>query len=134
MITRLALVGCCAFFAASAPTLIAAPEDAVVKIIVNVRYPDVTRPWSKGSTLESQGTGVIIEGKRILTNAHVVLNATDVYVQARPGDEKLEAKIVAMDADVDLALLTVGDDAFFAKRPPLPRAAKMPKVPDSVVA
>jgi len=86
MITRLALVGCCAFFAASAPTLIAAPEDAVVKIIVNVRYPDVTRPWSKGSTLESQGTGVIIEGKRILTNAHVVLNATDVYVQARPGE------------------------------------------------
>ena len=43
-----------------------------MKISATMRYPDLTHPWTKHSPQEASGTGVVIDGKRILTNAHVV--------------------------------------------------------------
>ena len=57
-------------------------ENAVVKVFSTSRLPDPYKPWTKQAPRESTGTGVIIEGKRILTNAHVVLYASQVQVQA----------------------------------------------------
>jgi S1-C subfamily serine protease len=48
-------------------------RDSVVKISATMRVPDLTHPWTKQSSHEASGTGVVIDGKRILTNAHVVL-------------------------------------------------------------
>ena len=49
-------------------------ESSVVKVFSTVRYPDPFRPWTKQAPRESSpAAGVVIEGKRILTNAHVVL-------------------------------------------------------------
>jgi S1-C subfamily serine protease len=110
----------------------AGPGDAVVKVLASVQYPNPLQPWTKGRPLEVAGTGVVIEGDRILTNAHVVLYATEVYVQARPGDEKLEAKVEAVGPDVDLAVLKVEDPKFFGNRPPLERAKKLPAFLDQV--
>ena len=56
----------------SIPTNIA---NAVVKVFSTMRYPDPSRPWSKQAPTEATASGVIIEGKRILTNAHAVLYA-----------------------------------------------------------
>src|ERR1041385_3678139 len=50
-----------------------AVEASVVKIFATVRYPDPFKPWTKQAPFDATGTGMIIEGKRILTNAHVVL-------------------------------------------------------------
>ena len=44
----------------------------VVKVSATMRYPDLTHPWTKHSPQQASGTGVVIDGKRILTNAHVV--------------------------------------------------------------
>jgi hypothetical protein len=63
----------------------AGPEDSAVRVTASVRYPNPLRPWTKSNAMEVQGTGVVIEGKKILTNAHLVLDATDVYVQACNG-------------------------------------------------
>jgi S1-C subfamily serine protease len=131
MKTRLALLSCCVLLAAC-PSLCAAPEESVVKVIATYNRPDPTRPWTKGSASEGGGTGVVIEGNRILTNAHVVMYAAEVFVQARPDDEKFEAKVAAMDRHIDLADLTVQDEKFFAKKPPLPRADRLPPVQASV--
>src|SRR5205809_6156819 len=49
-----------------------AVEVSVVKIFSTSRYPDLYKPWMKQAPSESSGSGVVIEGKRILTNAHVV--------------------------------------------------------------
>ena len=46
-------------------------ENSVVKIFSTVRYPDPYKPWTKQSPEDITGSGVVIEGKRILTNAHV---------------------------------------------------------------
>ena len=47
-------------------------ENSVVKVFTTARRPDVYKPWTKLAPSEMTGSGVVIEGKRILTNAHVV--------------------------------------------------------------
>jgi hypothetical protein len=113
-------------------TLWAAPEDAVVKVFATVRYPNPLKPWTNGNPVDVLGSGAIIEGNRIVTNAHLVLYASDVQIQPRRGGSKIEAKIEAVAADMDLAILSVMDAKFFEKHPPLVRAKKLPKVQDNV--
>src|SRR5262245_3289820 len=51
-------------------------ENSVVKVFATVRHPDLYRPWTKQAPTEVTGSGVVIERKRILSNAHVVLYAS----------------------------------------------------------
>jgi S1-C subfamily serine protease len=106
----------------------AGPEDSVVRIAARIRVPTPTRPWAKPNGVEIHGTGVVLEGKKILTNAHLVVYGTEITVQGREGGDKVDAKVVGLGTDVDLALLEVDDDAFLAKRPPLATSAGLPKV------
>jgi S1-C subfamily serine protease len=110
------------------------PADSVVKVTAFIRFPDPMRPWEKSKPVEGFGSGVYIGNKRILTNAHVVTYASELYVQWSPGGEKIEAKIEAQSVDLDLAVLTTADEKFFDKRKPLPRAKEWPKIKDSVIA
>ena len=71
-------------------------ENAVVKVFSTIRHPDITRPWQKSPPLEASGSGVVIEGKRILTNAHVVAYATQVQVQGNQSGDKVPATVVAV--------------------------------------
>jgi S1-C subfamily serine protease len=112
------------------PAWPAEPRDCVVKVMASIREPDLLRPWMKQDEEKTVGTGVIIEGKQILTSAHLVLYATEVYVQAKPGSEKVEAKVKALGPDVDLALLSV-DASFFDKKPALARSKKLPREQDN---
>ena len=127
----LALAPLCALAqpAAKAPAV----ENSVVKIFSTMRYPDPYKPWAKQGPRESTGSGVVIEGKRILTNAHVVLYASQVQVQANQSGEKISATVESISQGMDLAVLKLDDDSFFDKRPPLPRAARLPAVKDSVL-
>src|SRR5438094_41914 len=65
-----------------APAASPAIENSVVKIFSTLSRPDPYRPWARGTPQEATGTGVVIEGKRILTNAHVVGYASQLQVQA----------------------------------------------------
>src|SRR5262249_8543328 len=80
-------------------------EDSVVKIFSTARLPDLYKPWTKQAPRESTGTGVIIEGRRILTNAHVVLYASQVQVQANQSGDKISATVEAIAPGIDLAVL-----------------------------
>ncbi|HYM35987.1 MAG TPA: hypothetical protein VET48_11355, partial [Steroidobacteraceae bacterium] len=57
-------------------------EESVVKVFASMRVPDPTKPWTKQAPGEVTGSGVVIGGNRILTNAHVVLYANEIQVQA----------------------------------------------------
>ncbi|MEO6245343.1 MAG: trypsin-like peptidase domain-containing protein, partial [Opitutaceae bacterium] len=115
--------------AATSPSV----ETSVVKIFSTMRYPDPYKPWTKQGPRESTGSGVILEGKRILTNAHVVLYATQVQVQANQSGDKISATVESISQGIDLAVLKLDDESFFDQRPPLPRATKLPAVKDSVL-
>ncbi len=109
-------------------------ESSVVKIFSTVRYPDAGRPWTKQAPNELSGSGVIIEGRRILTNAHVVLYASQVQVQANQSGDKISATVEAIAPGIDLAVLKLDDDAFFDSHPALARASTLPRIKDAVLA
>jgi S1-C subfamily serine protease len=108
-------------------------RESVVKITANMRYPDILHPWTKQSPRQASGTGVVINGKRILTNAHVVLYASQLSVESQQSSEKLNATVEAVSPGMDLALLKLEDDSFFDKRPPLSRVSTIPDVKETVV-
>ena len=122
--------------AAATPTLASAGqvESSVVKIFSTMRYPDTFRPWTKQAPTEATGSGVVIEGNRILTNAHVVLYASQVQVQANQSGEKISATVESIAPGIDLAVLKLDDETLFATHRPLPRANTLPDVKDVVMA
>jgi S1-C subfamily serine protease len=114
----------------SAPAI----ENSVVKVFSTMRYPDPFRPWTKQAPAEVSGSGVVIEGKRILTNAHVVLYASQVQVQASAAGDKVSATVVAVAPGIDLAVLQLDDASFFDTHPAMARANKLPHIKDAVLA
>jgi S1-C subfamily serine protease len=106
----------------------------VVKVFSTMRYPDPFKPWTKQAPAEATGSGVVIEGNRILTNAHVVLYASQVQVQASAAGDKVSATVVAVAPGIDLAVLQLDDPSFFATHPAMARANKLPHIKDAVLA
>ncbi len=108
-------------------------RESVVKITATLRYPDILKPWTKQSPREASGTGVVIGGKRILTNAHMVTYASQLNVESQQSSDKLTATVEAVSPGMDLAVLKLDDESFFDKRPPLVRVQSLPEVKDTVV-
>ncbi|HEX2860448.1 MAG TPA: trypsin-like peptidase domain-containing protein [Lacunisphaera sp.] len=133
-----ALISATAAEATAEPTVIEAAvapavENSVVKIFSTVRYPDPYKPWTKKAPQETTGTGIVVEGNRILTNAHVALYASQVQVQANQSGDKIAATVEFIAPGIDLAVLKLEDESFFTDRPPLPRAQIVPNVKDAVM-
>jgi len=133
----------CSFHAAVVPRAAAraaetdrapAIENSVVKVFATMRYPDPFKPWTKQAPSEVTASGVVIEGRRILTNAHVVLYATQVQIQANAAGDKIPATVVAVAPGIDLAVLQLDDASFFDTHPPVARASKLPQIKDAVLA
>ena len=109
-------------------------ENSVVKIFSTARFPDPYQPWPKQSPVEATGSGVVIEGRRILTNAHVVNYANQVQIQANQAGDKVSATVEFIAPGIDLAVLKLDDDKFFDTHPPLARAKTLPGIKDAVMA
>lgn len=120
--------------AGAAPAIVPNIENAVVKVFSTLRGPDPSKPWSKAAPKEITGSGVVIEGKRILTNAHVVGYASQVQIQASQAGNKLSATVVAVGRGIDLAILKLDDESFFDTHPPVARASLLPEVREAVFA
>ncbi|HUN74129.1 MAG TPA: trypsin-like peptidase domain-containing protein [Steroidobacteraceae bacterium] len=108
-------------------------ENAVVKVFATARYPSPFRPWTKETPSELTASGVIIDGNRILTNAHAVIYASDIQVQASKEGDKVPATVAAIAPGIDLAVLRLADDSFFRKHAPVARANMLPRIKDSVL-
>jgi S1-C subfamily serine protease len=119
--------------AASKATETDAVANSVVKVFSTVRYPDFYQPWTRQSPSEITGSGVVIEGKRILTCAHVVLYASQVQVQANQAGDKISATVEYLAPGIDLAVLKLDDPTFFDSHPPLVRAKTLPDIKDGVM-
>jgi S1-C subfamily serine protease len=120
--------------AAATPSIPANLENSVVKVFATLRRPDPYKPWSKAAPQDVTGSGVVIEGKRILTNAHVVGYASQVQIQANQAGDKLSATVVALARGIDLAVLKLDDESFFDTHAPVARANLLPDVREAVFA
>lgn len=94
-------------------------REAVVKIYAIYNYPDYFNPWRMAEPENGSGSGCIIENNKILTNAHVVANASFIEVQRYGEIERYPARVLNVLHEADLALLTVDDKEFFRGIAPL---------------
>lgn len=108
--------------------------SSVVKIYSTRLNPDLNKPWNRQSPSSVSGSGVVIEGNRILTNAHVALYASQIQVQASESGDKMTATVEAIAPGIDLAVLKLDDESFFKSHAPMPRANTLPALKDPVLA
>ena len=128
-----ATVAAAAAATAPAPKPDAVIENSVVKIFATARHPDPYRPWTKQAPQDFTGSGAIISGHRILTNAHVVLYASQIQVQANQAGDKVSATVEAVAPGIDLAVLKLDDESFFDTHAALPLAKTLPGIKDAVL-
>jgi S1-C subfamily serine protease len=89
-------------------------NPAVVKIYTVFNRPNYHEPWQMTGQQTFHGSGCIISGNRILTNAHVVSNQTFIRVRRAGEARRYTARVHKVGHECDLALLTVDDETFFA--------------------
>ncbi len=106
--------------------------SSVVKIETVLQSVDPMVPWKKHASLHASGSGVVIDGKRILTNAHVVMNALEISIQPDHSREKWAATIEAIAPGIDLAVLKLEDESFFKSHGPITKNQKLPDVQATV--
>ena len=94
-------------------------SNSVVKISVVSQRPDYSVPWNPGRIAQTSGTGFLISGNRILTNAHVSSNARFIVIEKDDDSRKYEASVKFIAHDCDLAILKVADESFLDGLTPL---------------
>ena len=112
---------------APAPNIIVAPpaksngkiQKSLVRITATEVEPDYRAPWNSGGVQRGIGAGFVIDGNRIMTNAHVVSNSRYLTVERDGDPNKYPATVLFVAHDCDLALLKVSSPDFFKNMVPL---------------
>ncbi len=95
-----------------APAAIASLEERIVKIHAVQQSYSISKPWTRNSPKDISGSGFIFKSGHVLTNAHVVRYARQVYIQPYQSSLKIEAEVLFSSPQMDLAILRPLDDSF----------------------
>jgi S1-C subfamily serine protease len=116
--------------AAASPA--AETELSVVQVINFGQQPAWDAPWRFETVQRGSGSGFVIKGKRIMTNAHVVSWARQIIVRRYQDPRPYLAEVEFIAHDCDLAVLRIKDERFFEEIEPL-EFGGLPKVRSTVV-
>lgn len=105
-------------------------KNAVVKVHVVQHTYETMSPWNSDSQ-KGSGSGLMIEGNLILTNAHVAADATFLEVQRHGETTRYEAEVVYISHESDLALLRTRDSSVYKDVQPL-ALGDLPKMQQQV--
>jgi S1-C subfamily serine protease len=108
------------------------PERSVIQIFTFAQQPVWDAPWRFDAVRRMGGSGFVIKGKRIMTNAHVVSWGRQIIVRKYQDPHPYVAEVEYVAHDCDLALLSVQDQRFFDNLQPLD-LGELPKVRSAVV-
>ena len=107
-------------------------ERSVIQITVFAQPPRWDVPWQFNNVQRWNGTGFLIKGRKIMTNAHVVNWARQILLKRLGDPRPYLAKVAYVGPDCDLALLEVEDERFFEGLVPL-EIGDLPEVRSTVV-
>jgi len=114
------LIGVLLLFAQNSP---AQPNGKIQKSLVRITAtevePDYRAPWNSGAIQRGVGAGFVIDGSRILTNAHIVSNTRYLTVEREGDPNKYQATVRFVAHDCDLAIVSVPSPNFFKDMAPL---------------
>lgn len=105
--------------------------SSIVKIYTVYNKHSYYRPWQMMGQESLSGSGCIIGGNRILTNAHVVADAMFIQVKRAGMAKKYTAEVEIVAHECDLAILRVKDKSFFDGAMPI-EIGELPEVGDTV--
>jgi S1-C subfamily serine protease len=108
-------------------------QKSLVRITATEVAPDYRAPWNAGMLGRGIGAGFVIEGNRIMTNAHVVSNSRYLTVERDGDPNKYPAKVLFVAHDCDLALITVDSPTFYKNMTPL-KLGGIPELESTVSA
>ena len=108
---RVSLFLFCVFLAAGLHA--AEVAESLVRIEATSQEPNYKAPWSPGDVSSGVGAGFIVQGDRILTNAHVISNVRFLTVNKEGDPKPYAAKVLYVAHDCDLAMLSVEKAEFF---------------------
>lgn len=131
MNTRRRLLSCLVILGAGSCLALADPSDSIVKIYTVSDRPNYFAPWIKNGPEQSTGSGCVIKGRKILTNAHVVSDATFIQVRRHGQADRYTAHVASIAHDADLAILEV-DEALFFKDVPALALGDLPHVQQEI--
>ncbi len=94
-------------------------KKSVIRIRTTSQDPNYKIPWLPGNVGGGLGAGFVIDGSRVLTNAHVVSNARFLSIEKEDDPSKYVAQVEFIGHDCDLAVLKVDDPDFFKNTVPL---------------
>ena len=106
----------------------------VVKVFSSLRSLNLSSPWRRGEIKETTGSGVWLGDGKILTNAHVVLYSSQIYVQPFDSSDRISANVVAVSPEMDLAILELEDATAFEGLKPMDLLEELPKLRSEVQA
>ena len=106
---------------------------SVVRIFTTYQKPNYQAPWQMHVQESMSGSGVIIEGGLILTNAHVISDQSYIQVRKAGEPDKHTATVLFVAHDSELAVLKVEDPAFWKDSAPM-RLGDLPRQRDHLQA
>lgn len=108
-----------------------AVKKALVKVYTSHQLFDYLSPWQYGQSANSTATGFIIDGERIITNAHAVLNSKFLQVRKEGDSKKYKAVVKFTSEEYDLALVEIEDKSFFNGTVPL-KLGTLPEIQEKL--
>ena len=108
-----------------------AVKKALVKVYTSHQLFDYLSPWQYGQSANSTATGFIIDGERIITNAHAVLNSKFLQVRKEGDSKKYKAVVKFTSEEYDLALVEIEDKSFFKGTVPL-KLGTLPEIQEKL--
>ncbi|MGN6387401.1 MAG: trypsin-like peptidase domain-containing protein, partial [Verrucomicrobiota bacterium] len=109
----------------------AEPEKSVIQITTFSQQPAWDAPWRFDSVRRASGSGFVIKGKKIMTNAHVISWARQLLVHRFQDPHPYAARVTYVAHDCDLAIIEPEDKSFFDGLEPL-EIGELPVVRSSV--
>jgi len=94
---------------------IAHDKQFAVKIFTTATEYDYQSPWREPTIERWTGSGFVIDGHKIITNAHVAGGSIFLEVELANDSVKYPAKLKAVSHESDLAMLEVDDPEFWKK-------------------
>src|SRR5437870_3156212 len=111
----------------------AEPERSVIQIMTFGQQPIWDAPWRFDSVRRAGGSGFVIKGKRIMTNAHVVDWEKQIIVRRYQDPRPYLAKMEVVGTDSELTVPTVEHETFCQNLESLD-FGELPRVSTAVVS
>lgn len=88
-------------------------KGAIIKVHSITSPPDRIQPWQHLNQRQGTGSGFILSGGMILTNAHIIADSVFVTVTKHNSGIHYQAEVLHVGHECDIAMIRVLDERFY---------------------